>query len=321
MQWCDFYDAFWDWSDSTRRTRISSLEDIGPGDEVVEAVLEIEDPKVKAQLIRKAMKLGVEFSSDDFMNLDGELSDELYEELGKYTGFDHNDPYFDEDNMTWDDFECRYSDWSEELLARRIGKLNDFGDPESVSEVIMCMPNSKLEDALYEKAVKKGVRFTEEQLDNMGHVEYQVKKALDNFVTDERISQLEKNVDVLCKQLDEQFPEQTPEQQRKEAAKGALGCLGMLFAGIFGILYVLFGVIFGLSRKYDNKRYSSGSWSKLGRQLTKQSKKKSNHCDGDCDNCPAHYGYRYGRWYYGHGHQHGCERGGNGGRTGRTYRD
>ena len=151
MQWCDFYDAFWDWSDSTRRTRISSLEDIGSGDEVVEAVLEIEDPKVKAQLIRKAMKLGVEFSSDDFMNLDGELSDELYEELGKYTGFDHNDPYFDEDDMSWDDFECCYSDWSEELLARRIGKLNDFGDPESVSETIMCMPNSKLEDALYEK--------------------------------------------------------------------------------------------------------------------------------------------------------------------------
>jgi hypothetical protein len=47
----------------------------------------------------------------------------------------------------------------------------------------------------------------------------------------------------------------------------------------------------------------------------------SHRCNGDCDNCPAHYGYRYGRWYYGHGHQRGCERGGNGGATGRTYRD
>ena len=46
-----------------------------------------------------------------------------------------------------------------------------------------------------------------------------------------------------------------------------------------------------------------------------------NRCDGDCDNCPPHYGYRYGRWYYGHGHQHGCEREGNGGASGRTYRD
>ena len=44
-------------------------------------------------------------------------------------------------------------------------------------------------------------------------------------------------------------------------------------------------------------------------------------CDGDCENCPPHYGYRYGRWYYGHGHQHGCEREGNGGAFGHTYRD
>ena len=320
MQWCDFYDAFWDWSDSTRRTRISSLEDIGSGDEVVEAVLEIEDPKVKVQLIRKAMKLGAEFSSDDFMNLDGELPDEMYEQLGKYSGHDHNDPYFDEDNMTWDDFECGYSDWNEELTARRIAKLNDFGDPESVCEVIMCMPTSKLEDALYNRAVKKGVKFTEEQLDNMGHIEFQVKKALDNFATDEQITQLEKDVDVLCKQLDEQSPEQTPEQQRKDAAKGVLGCLGMLFAGIFGIFYVFFGVIFGLAKKYDGggHRHRS-SWGSFGKHTSK--KKDSKHCDGDCANCPAHYGYRYGRWYYGHGHMHGCERGGNGGASGRTYRD
>lgn len=320
MQWCDFYDAFWDWSDSTRRTRISSLEDVGSGDEVVEAVLEIEDPKVKAQLIRKAMKLGAEFSSDDFMNLDGELPDELYEQLGKYAGYDHKDPYFDEDNMTWDDFECCYSDWSEELTARRIAKLNDFGDPESVCEVIMCMPTSELEDALYKRAVKKGVKFTEEQLDNMGHIEFQVKKALDGFGTDEQVSQLQQKVDVLCKQLDEQYPEpaQQKQNQNKETAKGILGFLGMIVAAIFGVFAVFLGVIFGLTKKYDggSHRHSS-SWGSFGNH----SKKKGSHCDGDCANCPAHYGYRYGRWYYGHGHQHGCVRGGNGGRRGLTLRD
>jgi hypothetical protein len=50
-------------------------------------------------------------------------------------------------------------------------------------------------------------------------------------------------------------------------------------------------------------------------------RKGAHDCNGDCDHCPAHYGYRYGRWYYGHGHQGGCERGGNGGASGRTYRD
>ena len=40
-------------------------------------------------------------------------------------------------------------------------------------------------------------------------------------------------------------------------------------------------------------------------------KKHSGRCDGNCANCPAHYGYRHGRWYYGHGHNYGCEFGGN----------
>ena len=28
MQWCDFYDAFWDWSDTTRRTEDARVTDI-----------------------------------------------------------------------------------------------------------------------------------------------------------------------------------------------------------------------------------------------------------------------------------------------------
>lgn len=95
MQWYNFYENFWDWSDATRRTRIPSLEDIGTGEEVVEVVLEIEDERVKAQLIRKSMKLGARFSCDDFMNLDGELPDDVYAQLGKYTGYGYSFPSFD----------------------------------------------------------------------------------------------------------------------------------------------------------------------------------------------------------------------------------
>ena len=318
MRWCDFYAGFWDWADSTRRTRISSLEDIGSGDEVVEVVLEIEDPKVKVQLIRKAMKLGAKFTQDDFMNLDGELTDELYEELGKHTGFDHNDPYFDEETMTWDDFECYYMDWSEDLLARRIDKLNDFGDPESVSEVIVDMPNAKLEDALYEKAVKNGVRFAEEQLDDMGRVEHHVKKAQDNFATDEQITQLEQKVDVLCKQMDAQYPESLRQEQEKETAASMLKVLGIIAAAIFGVFAVFLAAIINLTKQYSGEGNHRGSF--RGHSHGKK-KQKGRRCDGNCASCPAHYGYRYGRWYYGHGHQWGCERGGNGGRAGYTYRD
>ncbi len=190
MQWCDFYDAFWDWSDSTRRTRISSLEDIGSGDEVVEVVLEIEDTKIRAQLIRKAMKLGAKFTNENLLNLDTELPDDLFEQLGKYAQVDTDDLYFEEDNMTWEDFESNYCDWSPEITARRIAKLKKLGDPESVCEVILGMPTPELEDALYNKAVVKGVKFTQGQLNRMGHMENQLKKALDNFATNEQISQM-----------------------------------------------------------------------------------------------------------------------------------
>lgn len=280
MQWCDFYDAFWDWSDSTRRTRISSLEDIGSGDEVVEAVLEIEDPKVKAQLIRKAMKLGAEFSSDDFMNLDGELSDELYAELGKYTGFDHNDPYFDEDNMTWDDFYNSFCDWDEKVCARRIQKLTKFGPSDEVCEAIQNMPTSALEEMLYKKAVASGVKFTRAEKEEMGCWDELIPEMLETSLTDEDIDQFVANAEAIVDEYD---------QEKKKQKR----------IGFWG---TIIGVLSGLSHSSSHHGHSR-------------------HCNGDCANCPPHYGYRYGRWYYGHGHQHGCERGGNGGASGRTYRD
>lgn len=70
----------------------------------------------------------------------------------------------------------------------------------------------------------------------------------------------------------------------------------------------------GATDGHGHSKNDSSSNSSFGRS-------SSHRCNGDCDNCPAHYGYRYGRWYYGHGHQHGCERCGNGGATGRTNRD
>lgn len=69
--------------------------------------------------------------------------------------------------------------------------------------------------------------------------------------------------------------------------------------GIFGLI----GAIFSTLTNFEKK------------------KEHSHKCDGDCEHCPPHYGYRYGRWYYGHGHQYGCERDGNGGATGMTDRD
>ena len=279
MRWTDFYDNFWDWADSTRRTRISSLEDIGTGSEVVDVIYEIEDPKVRTQLIRKAMNLGAAFTSDDFMNLDGELTSDLYEELGKYSGWDHNDPYFDEDNMDWDDFYSAYSDWTEEILLRRVKKLKDFGPSDEVADAIANMPSSELDELLYKKALAAGIKFTIDELEQMGKWGDALNRVTETVLTDEAIDQFVSNAEAIA----DEYEAMVKPQRR---------------TGFWGALIGLFSGASNSTHHHDNGR-----------------------CNGDCANCPAHYGYRYGRWYYGHGHQRGCERGGNGGASGRTYRD
>ena len=47
MLWSEFYDKYIDWSESTINSKISSLEDIGPGDEVLEVLYELSSEKVK----------------------------------------------------------------------------------------------------------------------------------------------------------------------------------------------------------------------------------------------------------------------------------
>ena len=92
MLWDEFYNGHFDWADSTIRTRISSLEDIGTGEDIVEVAQNIEDVKVRNALIRKAMSLGAVFTRDDYCWLEGEISTELFAVLGAYAGFDPNDP-------------------------------------------------------------------------------------------------------------------------------------------------------------------------------------------------------------------------------------
>ena len=94
------------------------------------------------------------------------------------------------------------------------------------------------------------------------------------------------------------------------------------------IVALMIGTMIGIvSAAFSKSGGTSGNHKSIGEDNVQSgdswfgSHRDSGKCNGDCDNCPPHYGYRYGRWYYGHGHQHGCERGGNGGASGRTYRD
>ena len=284
LLWDDFYmehDGTWD--EETLSRRISLLKDIGPGDEVEDIIRHIQSDEIKTQLIRKAIELQAKFTQDDFEYLADELPADLLRELADYATFDADHPDFDEDNMEWDDFHSACTDWSEKLTLQRIAKLDDFGPTEEVCEAILLMPTSDCETALYERAKACGVKFSAEQLEEIGQVEIDVKVLLDDFAT-----ALEENVAVLCEEIDHlQQIQQAQKRQRR--------------AGFFGLLFGILGAFAGAGNRGK--------------------KHHSRRCDGNCANCPPHYGYRYGRWYYGHGHMRGCQRGGNGGASGRTHRD
>ena len=167
MIWSDFYDGFWDWSDSTRRTRISSLEDIGSGDEIVDALLEIEDPKIQAQLVRKAIKLGAKFTTDDFQNLEGELPDEIYEELGKYAGFDAANPTYDKADTSWSHFYDNFTEWDPDTQTAAIKSLTQMGNRDEVVDAILVLEDQEQRALLMRKAIASRVKFNHEDFENL----------------------------------------------------------------------------------------------------------------------------------------------------------
>ena len=264
MNWDDFYDRYEEWAETTVRTRISSLEDVGRGDEVVDVVLNISDEKIKTQFIRKAMKLGVVFDHDDFATLDGEIPDELLEEVAEYSGFCSEEPDFDPTNFTWDDFYYACANLPVEILSRCIPKLREFGPADEVVDAVTDIGDSDMAEALFERAKACGVRFSQEQIEEMG-----VGDCF-SFVDEiEKIAGADdqdmRNLNIRIKQV-ELHVDASVERQMKPQKKSG------------GLLQFLWGLVTGAS--------------------TTSAKKHDGHCDGDCANCPDHYGYRYGRWYY-----------------------
>lgn len=167
MLWTDFYDNFWDWSDTTRSTRISSLEDIGTGEEIVEVIYEIEDNKVRAQLIRKAIKLGAKFTSDDFQNLEDELPDEVYLELGKHAGFDADNPTYDQTDTSWPHFYDNSFDWDPKTQIAAVSKLRQLGKHDEIVEAILNLDDPEARSILIRKAMAAKVKFNHEDFENL----------------------------------------------------------------------------------------------------------------------------------------------------------
>ena len=286
MTWAEYYDKFYDWSESTQINRLSSVKDFGPASEVCEIAEAFCDEKIASRLIRKALAAGVKFSSDDVANLEGVVTDELFMEMTQSLG----------GSMSWELFYDHFYDWN--ISTRRSNAIaqKQFGPAQEVVDVAIELLDEGSATQFLSNAHAAGVRFSAEeilQLDGSVSGSIITKLAmsasdtlspedLDDIaylMSDAEVEKVAQKHGITIEDEEEDEFWEDPAPQRK---RSGIGLFGALLIGLS-----LFG----------------------GKPRSK--KKHNGRCDGDCANCPPHYGYRYGRWYYGRHHQYGCQFGGN----------
>lgn len=285
MTWAEYYDKFYDWSESTQISRLSSVKDFGPSDEVCEIAEAFCDEKIASRLIRKALAAGVKFSSENVSDLEGVITDELFTELTQSLC----------GSMSWELFYEHFYDWKMPMRRSNAIAQKQFGPAQEVVDIATELLDEASATQLINNAHAAGVRFSVDeilQLDGVVSGSIIAKLAMsasDNLtpedlddisylMSDAEIEKVARKHGITLVEEEEEFWED-PAPQRKKSG-----------IGIFG------AILLGLSLFGGNP---------------KSKKKHNGHCDGDCANCPPHYGYRYGRWYYGRHHQYGCQFGGN----------
>lgn len=194
--------------------------------------------------------------------------------------------------ISWDDFYERFFDWTESTRRTRIGDLTGYGSADEVYDIAMELSydDDRTAARFLGRAAEAGVRFTPEQI---------LEFAL--IVDEKTLGRMAKAADpaFTVRELEEIEPLLSEADFAAAARKS--GLLQPKKAAL---------------PKKAARPEKIGFLAKLAAVFAMPGEKKrparpSGRCSGDCAHCPPHYGYRYGRWYYGHGHQYGCEFGGN----------
>ena len=224
--------------------------------------------------------------------------------------------------MEWSYFYDKYSEWSKSKLKSCISLLKDIDSGSELADVVADIDDDTCKVLLIQKALEFQVAFEPDDFETLdGEIpsELFVRLAQNgniSFGTSEEVAQVLENIydkagsDVLYQRAvksgirftheplkmigrcDETYDSASPESHPR-----GCGCLCALF---------------GIGLLFDGSNH---------KETDPSAKKDNGRCSGNCADCPPHYGYRFGIWYYGHGHQHGCQRGGNGGATGKCRRD
>ena len=84
MTWEEYYDKYYDWADSTKIKKLSSVEKLGPADEVTDVMMDLtfEHEEISNRIARKAIEQKLVFKAEDIESLicaiDSDLLDKLF---------------------------------------------------------------------------------------------------------------------------------------------------------------------------------------------------------------------------------------------------
>lgn len=175
MRWSEYYEKMNDWSVSTAVNKISSLEDMGAPDEIVDALntIAFEDEKGATRLLNRALQHGVKFSGENLAEIVGLCAEEsfkkaLYQSADAFTAQDLEDLYGCVDDeliidlakrykisapadiadeyeeelcpdagtpILWSRFYDAFNDWKPEYAKARLQAVTNFGSDDEVLEV------------------------------------------------------------------------------------------------------------------------------------------------------------------------------------------
>lgn len=159
MKWQDYYEKISDWDISTAVNQISSLEDMGEPDEIVEAlyVIESEDEKGANMLLNRALQHGVKFSGMNLVEMEGICEEEsfkkaLYQSADRFTSQDLEDLYCCIDDELIIDVARKYGisvpkDIAEEYEDELYGDIDDDVIVEVAQRKNLKLPEDLQEDA------------------------------------------------------------------------------------------------------------------------------------------------------------------------------
>lgn len=176
MTWDDFYEKINDWAVSTAVNKISSLEDMGEPDEIVDAlnIIASEDEKGATRLLNRAVQYGIKFSGENLAEIadlctEDSFKKALYQSADAFTAQDLEDLYgciddeliievarrykisapddiageYEEElcpdvsmPIIWSRFYDAFYDWSPEYAKARLQSVTDFGTDDEVLEVV-----------------------------------------------------------------------------------------------------------------------------------------------------------------------------------------